>query len=100
MRNTRGPLPTFTGEDIERRRSAVEDRLRELRDIISDLHLAIVVTAKNRSESEDDETRAELLEIMRKENGVRRKMQTEWDRLKGMYEDLMFLNATALLYSN
>ncbi|KAK7434736.1 hypothetical protein VKT23_020036 [Stygiomarasmius scandens] len=99
-RDSQEPLPTFAGEDIQLRCHACEHRLRGLKEALSEVHLEIVVAAKNRYEAEGNEPiRGQLLEQMRAANARRRVLQSEWDELRPMYENLMFLTAVGLLYS-
>ncbi|THU90022.1 hypothetical protein K435DRAFT_864676 [Dendrothele bispora CBS 962.96] len=94
-----GPLPTFTGLEVETRRVAQETVLRETQEELRRVQAEIIETARRRSELKGDAAaRDQLLEQMRESNRRRIDLDLQEKEAIAVYEDLVYLNAVALLF--
>jgi hypothetical protein len=103
MRTADAPLPNFTGVEIERRREQYYEQLRDLRSRLYEVQVRIVQAAvkrkqANREDGKNESYRNDMLALMRAEDVIRRALEDRWTQSWKVYEDLVFLNAVALLY--
>jgi hypothetical protein len=76
------------------------NRLSQLKESLTELQITIINHAKRRRDlsGAEEHLHESMLSEMKEMNEERMALQTVLDEGRGVYEDLVFLNAVALLY--